>query len=723
VSNGSTTLYDYDENGNTTDNTDFEFTYGEDNRLTEVIDATVTMATYVYNGRGERVKKETAAGTTLYHYDLNGQLLAETDAAGALLREYVYLDGTPIAILEPGTGGSPDPNEQIVDDGDAGFSTTDAWTPFTNANSFQLDKQTHDPNGLSPDGVLLDDADASTEVYGGWVSGTHTGAQGGSYRYHDPTAFSAETAVLDDADAATTVVGSWNTGSSGNPINGSQRWTTSGTGTKSVTWDPELSSSREYNVYAWWTYNSNRATDATYTVNHSGGATPVEVNQTQNAAQWNLLGTFTLDSSSTVVLTDDANGTLSADAILIDPTDGAPQRVEWHPSLSGSKAYDVYARWVANANRATDAPYTIHHTAGSTTVDVNQTTGGSQWNLLGTFTLDSNSYIELTDDANGRIAADALFLDPEDGGPNLATWAFTLTESAEYEVFAWWERRASNATNAKFTVHHSSGTTQVTVDQKNNGTTWYSLGTYTLTTGAKVTLSDDADAKVTADAVRIVKTDPGGGAGGPAETLYVHTDHLGTPQLVTDDSQAVVWQADYDPFGTVSITTSTAVNNLRFPGQYFDAESGLHYNYYRDYDPETGRYIQSDPIGLIGGINLYAYVESNPIQFADRFGLVRNTRGPGICRGTDCVEPPFEPTPDGEGVGPAPQPKRGRPIPKPGAPPGFCSENSTNYVECLTCCTRGAFRLGPNWQGQCNADCGFIHARLPVVHPTGRCLI
>ncbi|WP_459990769.1 RHS repeat-associated core domain-containing protein [Methylosoma difficile] len=70
-------------------------------------------------------------------------------------------------------------------------------------------------------------------------------------------------------------------------------------------------------------------------------------------------------------------------------------------------------------------------------------------------------------------------------------------------------------------------------------------------------------------------------------------------------------------------------NNLRFPGQYYDKETGLHYNYFRDYDPNTGRYLESDPIGLAGGINTYGYVNGNPVNYIDLDGLQRGRTGRG----------------------------------------------------------------------------------------------
>jgi RHS repeat-associated protein len=90
---------------------------------------------------------------------------------------------------------------------------------------------------------------------------------------------------------------------------------------------------------------------------------------------------------------------------------------------------------------------------------------------------------------------------------------------------------------------------------------------------------------------------------------------------MTDSSGTVVWAADYKPFGEATVTVSTITNNLRFPGQYYDAETGLNYNYFRDYNPVIGRYVESDPIGLRGDLNLYRYVGNNPGRWIDPLGL------------------------------------------------------------------------------------------------------
>lgn len=107
------------------------------------------------------------------------------------------------------------------------------------------------------------------------------------------------------------------------------------------------------------------------------------------------------------------------------------------------------------------------------------------------------------------------------------------------------------------------------------------------------------------------------------ESFQIHTDHLGTPRFVTDENQAVVWEGRYSAFGELDYEGANGIEqNIRYPGQYHDRESGLYYNYYRDYDPTIGRYIQSDPIGLSGGTNTYAYVYGNPLSYIDPEGLI-----------------------------------------------------------------------------------------------------
>ena len=141
----------------------------------------------------------------------------------------------------------------------------------------------------------------------------------------------------------------------------------------------------------------------------------------------------------------------------------------------------------------------------------------------------------------------------------------------------------------------------------------------------------------------------------PINVYYVHADHLGSPRAVTRPSDNVLmWQWDnLDPFGANAATENPGGQGvfkygLRFPGQYYDAEAGTNYNYYRDYDPTIGRYEQSDPLGLRAGPNTYAYVAANPLRFTDPRGLLSFPRRPPF----QSIQKP-DWWPDGSGCGDA----------------------------------------------------------------------
>jgi hypothetical protein len=260
-----------------------------------------------------------------------------------------------------------------------------------------------------------------------------------------------EELVLDNADAQ--YVGAWPL-ITDNPCTyqGDFQWNDPGTGTDTATWIPEVVNTGLYEVYARWHALSNRATDAPYTIHYDGGSETVDVDQTAFGCQWNLLGTypFAAGTAGSIVLSDDANGYLIADAIklmLVDPsniildnssatyggtwglvTENACAYQEdfqwneagtgtdtatWTPYVPVADDYKVYVRWVDHPNRATDAPYTINYSGGSVTFDVDCTTNGCVWNLLGTypFAVGASGSIVLSDDANGILTADAIMLE------------------------------------------------------------------------------------------------------------------------------------------------------------------------------------------------------------------------------------------------------------------------------------------------------------------------
>ncbi|OPA89329.1 type IV secretion protein Rhs, partial [Pseudomonas fluorescens] len=146
---------------------------------------------------------------------------------------------------------------------------------------------------------------------------------------------------------------------------------------------------------------------------------------------------------------------------------------------------------------------------------------------------------------------------------------------------------------------------------------------------------------------------------GPKETKPYHyqLDHLGTPQELTASDGEIVWSAHYKAYGKISRLDVGKIDNpLRFQGQYFDQESGLHYNRHRYYNPDVGRYLTPDPVKLAGGINTYQYVP-NPTGWVDPLGLSPCPGGEG-CKPATGFENPIRKASVDEQQPAVPQPSR-----------------------------------------------------------------
>ncbi|MGH8307178.1 MAG: RHS repeat-associated core domain-containing protein [Gammaproteobacteria bacterium] len=168
------------------------------------------------------------------------------------------------------------------------------------------------------------------------------------------------------------------------------------------------------------------------------------------------------------------------------------------------------------------------------------------------------------------------------------------------------------------------------------------------------------------------------------------TDQLGTPRDITNSSKTIVWQWSSDPFGN-GTPTGSITYNLRMPGQYYDAETGHNYNYFRDYDPTIGRYIESDLIGLRGGINTYGYVGQDPLGGVDPFGLIKiygNWCGPNWTGGY---------TKEWNQMTPHEQQHAAPPV---GPLDAACERHDKCYASC-----RGKFPCSPDGRSICFLNC------------------
>ena len=624
--------FGFDANGSTIADAVNTYTYDARGRMVQAVSALGT-TNYQVNALGQRVRKTNSLGDTVFHYDTRGRLIAETDAAGSVKREYVHLGDLPVGLMATASAGGG--TEAILDNVSPGFTTTGTWpTSAAVAGYIGANYQSHEANGAPPTAVVVDNTDAGFSVTGTWaVSTSVSGYVGTNYQHHYANGEPPSSLVADNSSGVAT--GTWPASTSvGGYLGTNYQVHAAGTGTNTFTWTLSVPSAGTYEAYARWTQHPNRATNAKYTVNHAGGASVVTVNQEAGGGNWQLLGTYSFNAGATTLsLSDEANDYVVADAVMLVPPGAAPNTASWSASLPAAGTYQVFARWTQHPNRATDAKYTVNHAGGATTVTVNQEAGGGTWSSLGSFGFNAGAAsVSVTDQANGYVIADAVMFAPPGAASNSATWTPNVAQAGTYEVYARWTQHANRATNASYAVDHAGGTTLVAVNQQANGGVWNLLGTFSLSPGTahKVTLTDQANGYVIADALRLV---PISISTAPAY-FYVHADHLNTPRLVANASGQTVWRWDQqEPFG-VNVPDENPSGlgvfdlPLRLPGQTYDTETGLHYNYYRDYDPTLGIYKQSDPIGLSGGLNTYAYVDASPLTGIDPDGLF--LRSPGI---------------------------------------------------------------------------------------------
>jgi RHS repeat-associated protein len=345
-------------------------------------------------------------------------------------------------------------------------------------------------------------------------------------------------------------------------------------------------------------------------------------------------GTYSLTAKAT----DNKNATKTSTAVSVKVVANVPPTV----SLISP---------AANATANAPGSFTLAATAASTTSTIAKVDFYNGTTLLGTATAAPYTYT-WTNIAAGTYSITAKATDAKNAvSPSTAIPVSVVNANVPPTVSITSPAPNAVATApATITLSATAADSDGTISKVEffNGTTLLSTatvapytyvwgnvaaGSYSLT--AKAT--DNLGAQTTSSAVAVV-VNPGA-----AQAYYIYADHLDTPRQITDTAGNVVWQWDNsDPFGNnppnENPTGTGQFNfNLRFPGQYADKETNTYYNVNRVYDPAIGRYVESDPIGLDGGINTYTYVEGNPLSKIDPFGLSSGVR---VCIFGVCP-PPF----------------------------------------------------------------------------------
>jgi RHS repeat-associated protein len=586
---GQTTTYGYDNDGN----------------VLSVKDPRGNTTTYTYDALDRLIQTVDSLGaTTSDTYDTQDNLLSVVDPRGLLTSYTSDGFGQVLSVTSPDTGMT----RYTLDNDGNRISETDARGVVTNRTFDRLDRVLTETYPASPAENVTFTYDASSASNRGIGHlGAITDASGTTtFTYNergdtltDTRMVAGRTAMTsytyDLADHLTSM-----TYPSGDLVTytldglgriASATYTSAATGT--VTTLAHSLSYAPFGPLTGLTYGNGIVSVSTYDRDYR----LTGLVSTGNASVQNLAIAY--DAASNIVSIGDGVNSMRSQTFSYD----ADNRLTGASGAYGSLSYT----YDADGNR------TSLHSAGGTTVysyastsnELLSTTSGTTTRSL-TYTANGNVATDTT--SIGKSPIDALTLSYDTR--NQQTQAVIKTNPPPGATFLSSSVTAAYSSNAlgervRKTIAGTGAVTTYTYDEaghllaESDGSTGKAIREY-------IWLNDQPIAQVE--------------AGGTI--YYIHDDQTGTPQKMTDASQQVVWDRVQEPFGKTYALSGTRTDNLEFPGQSFDSETGLSYNMNRFYDSSTDRYTQADPIGLAGGINEYAYADGNPVKYIDPNGLL-----------------------------------------------------------------------------------------------------
>jgi RHS repeat-associated protein len=536
-----------------------QWTYDAHDRPLTVEDQNSHTTSYVYNGFGDVIQQTSPdTGTTVYHFDNNSNLTSKTDALGIVTNQLIDKLDRVLYTTYPA-----DPSETAY------FNYDQTGTGY----SFGIGRLTsvQDPIGTltrayDERGNLLTEKRTNVGATSTWTT---------SYTYN-PASRTLSTTYPDGTVVNFAYDGPGRVYLMSATPAGASSATTIAPNINHFPFGPLQYISYGNGMTETWFFDLDyRVTGISGNIGSISGTRVMDLNYAYDAA--NNVKTIT-------DLVNSANSqTLGYDVL---------NRI--NTAVSGTGGYGSYTYTFDPVGNLSSLKI------GSTTTSYSYASGTNHLSAIGSTTVSTN--------ANGNITGAPIV-----GGGTAATFSYNNANRL-------WSASGGGITNAltaiyydafgqRFSKTNGMGTVQYFYDQKGELIAENYGGTYT--------------DYVYVDGIPLAVISP---TASPAanQIAYVTTDRIGTPQMVFNSASTPtnIWGITYQPFGQGGLPTSSIVNDIRLPGQTYDAETGFHYNLNRDYMPNLGRYLEADPIGLGGGLNPYLYANGNPMTFTDREGLI-----------------------------------------------------------------------------------------------------